>query len=179
MTGLVCNDVINMTEKQIKAWVLGRLPDDWFTEQPDIEVDRDEIVVVGRIPQPAIDDSDPEDRAVADRSRIEAWREETRKTRIGIARQAEASLDRTISWGARCGDEEAMFTGLAVPAMTRLRMPERKVLDTLIAAGVARSRSDALAWCVKLVAERQEEWLADLRDAISRVHEVRSQGPVG
>lgn len=164
-----------MTENEIKAWVAGRLPDGWFTEPPDIEVDTDEIVVIGRLPEPAL--AGDEERALADRSRIEAWREETRPARVSIARQAEARLDRTISWGARCGDQEALFTTLAVPAMTRLRMPERKVLDTLIASGVARSRSEALSWCVKLVAERQEEWLAELREAITRVREVRSQGP--
>jgi hypothetical protein len=61
--------------------------------------------------------------------------------------------------------------------MTRLRMPERHVLDTLVEAGVARSRSHALAWCVRLVAERQEEWLGGLRDALAQVRKVRSEGP--
>jgi len=168
-----------MTEKELRAWVIGHLSDDWFIEQPEIQIDRDEILVVGRIPQPSLEDGDADDRAIADRSRIESWREETRSARIAIAQQAEAAFDTPISWGARCGDEAKTFTTVSVPAMTRLRMPERKVLDTLIAAGVARSRSDALAWCVKLVAERQEDWLAELRDAISRVHEVRSHGPVG
>jgi hypothetical protein len=61
--------------------------------------------------------------------------------------------------------------------MTRLRMPERRVLDTLVDSGVARSRSHALAWCVRLVAEKQDEWLSGLRDALSHVEEVRKQGP--
>ena len=61
--------------------------------------------------------------------------------------------------------------------MTRLRMSERRVLDTLIDSGVARSRSHALAWCVRLVAERQEDWLKDLRDALKKVEEVRGEGP--
>jgi hypothetical protein len=61
--------------------------------------------------------------------------------------------------------------------MTRLRMSERRVLDTLIESGVARSRSHALAWCVRLVAGRQEEWLKDLRDALRKVEEVRGEGP--
>ena len=51
--------------------------------------------------------------------------------------------------------------------MTRLRQPERQVLDTLVDAGVARSRSDALAWSVRLVGEHADEWLAKLRDAMS------------
>ncbi|MGZ4150277.1 MAG: hypothetical protein ACXVQJ_09580, partial [Actinomycetota bacterium] len=69
------------------------------------------------------------------------------------------------------------FTTLSVPAMTRLRMPERRVLDTLVDAGVARSRSHALAWCVRLVAERQEDWLRDLREALKQVEQVRGEGP--
>jgi hypothetical protein len=94
-----------------------------------------------------------------------------------IARQAERALRRTVSWGATCGDQRVLFTTVSAPAMTRLRLPERQVLDTLIAAGVARSRSDALAWCVRLVAEKQDDWLADLREAIEKVHEVRGKGP--
>ena len=70
-----------------------------------------------------------------------------------------------------------LFTHIAVPVMTRLRQPERQVLDTLVDAGVARSRSDALAWSVKLVGEHAEEWLTKLRDAMSEVDELRTQGP--
>jgi hypothetical protein len=61
--------------------------------------------------------------------------------------------------------------------MTRLRMQERAVLDTLISGGVARSRSEALAWCVRLVAQHQGEWLGELESALAKVHEVRDQGP--
>jgi len=169
-----------IAQKDITAWVIGRIPDGWFTEAPEVLVDREEIQVIGRLPQPSLPEgSDEEDRATADRSRIESWREETRKARIAIARQAEATLDRTVSWGARCGEQSMMFTTLSVPVMTRLRLRERQVLDTLIEAGVARSRSEALAWCVRLVAENEEEWLRELREALQRVHEVRRQGPEG
>jgi hypothetical protein len=61
--------------------------------------------------------------------------------------------------------------------MTRLRQPERLVLDTLVDAGVARSRSDALAWCVRLVGEHEDSWLTDLREALRTVEQVRSGGP--
>lgn len=167
-----------LTQKEASAWVAGRIPDEWFVEAPEVRTDRDEIMVIGRLAQPSLtEDADDTDRETADRSRIEAWREETRKVRMRIARQAEESLERTISWGARCGDVGFLFTTLTVPVITRLRLPERQVLDTLIDAGVARSRSEALAWCVKLVGEKQEEWLSDLREAIQHVHEVRRQGP--
>jgi len=42
---------------------------------------------------------------------------------------------------------------------------------------VARSRSDALAWCVRLVGRHQEDWIASLRDALVGVEEARARGP--
>ena len=70
-----------------------------------------------------------------------------------------------------------LFTHVAAPVMTRLRQPERMVLDTLVDAGVARSRSHALAWCVRLVRQHEGDWLAELREAMHTVDEVRSKGP--
>jgi len=95
-----------------------------------------------------------------------------------IAREAERRFRRKVSWGVRIGDDEALFTTLSVPVMTRLRMREREVLDTLVDSGVARSRSHALAWCVKLVADHQGEWLKDLQEALVAVQKVRAAGPV-
>jgi hypothetical protein len=82
-----------------------------------------------------------------------------------------------VAWGATCGEDEEVFTNLSVPVMTRLRMTERRVLDTLVDAGVARSRSDALAWCVRLVREHEEAWIQQLRDALVHVQQVRAEGP--
>jgi hypothetical protein len=61
--------------------------------------------------------------------------------------------------------------------MTRLRQAERQVLDTLVDSGVARSRSEALAWCVRLVGEHADQWLTDLRTAMGSVDELRQRGP--
>jgi hypothetical protein len=97
--------------------------------------------------------------------------------RMRIADEAERRFGRKVSWGATCGDLRLTFTTLSTPAMTRLRMSERRVLDTLVDAGVARSRSHALAWCVRLVADKQDEWLADLRKALEGVEAVRREGP--
>ena len=96
---------------------------------------------------------------------------------MAIARKHSGASGGTVSWGAKIGDRGALFTHLAVPVMTRLRQPQREVLDTLVNAGVARSRADALKWCVKLVGEHTEEWLSDLRSAMEHVHAVRDQGP--
>ncbi len=163
----------------IAAWFEGRLPSDWTSvDTPVIEVDREEITVTIAIEAPGLaDDADDSARAEAAAGRMSAFREDTRDQRIAIAREAEARFDRKVSWGVRVGDRSALFTHLAVPAMTRLRQPERQVLDTLIAAGVARSRSDALAWCVRLVGRNTDEWLEKLRDAIDDVERVRGEGP--
>ena len=153
---------------EITGWFVGRLPDEWFLEAPEVTVDREEILVVGRIAGP---------EAGAELGRAKRFREDTRDARMLIAMEAEERFGRKVSWGVRAGDERYLFTHLAVPVMTRLRQSERVLLDTLIDAGVARSRSDALAWCVRLVEKHQGEWIAQLRDALVHVEEVRRQGP--
>lgn len=159
-----------MEEQEIRSWFVGRLPDGWFTETPEVTVDREEILVVGRIDSP---------EAGAELGRVKRFREETREARIGIAEEAEHRFGRKVSWGVRVGDQCFLFTHLAAPVMTRLRQSERVLLDTLIDGGVARSRSDALAWCVRLVDKHQGEWVQQLRDALVHVGEVRRQGPGG
>ena len=163
---------------ELQGWFAGRLPGDWFSEAPDVQTDRDEILVVGTLSQPELPaDASSETRAAALGSRIAGFREDTRSQRMRIADEAQHRFGRRVSWGASCGDRRVLFTTVALPAMTRLRMPERRVLDTLVDSGVARSRSHALAWCVKLVAERQDEWLKDLRTALHQVEQVRAEGP--
>lgn len=181
---------------QIRGWLTGRLPTDWFTTAPEITVDREEVTVVGRIERPGIaaeaadpaaaeaattssDNSDisAAEQSAAEAGRIASFRESTRDARIRIARELEHQTGRKVAWGAQCGDTRLLFTTMSVPVMTRLRQPERRVLDTLVDAGVARSRSDALAWCVKLVGQHSDEWLSDLRTALRSVEEVRGRGP--
>ncbi|MDD7937700.1 hypothetical protein PHK61_04605 [Actinomycetospora lutea] len=163
----------------LAGWLAGRLPDGWFTGAPVVTTDREEILVVGELPAPTLDEgADEAARTAAARGRIERFREETRGERMEVARQAEHRYGRKVAWGARIGDVEELFTTLSVPVMTRLRQPERLVLDTLVDAGVARSRSDALAWAVALVGEHAGSWLEDLRGAMSAVDELRTKGPV-
>jgi hypothetical protein len=163
--------------KAAVGWFAGRIPDGWFTEVPTVTYDREEILVVGRLPVPELGDADAETRLAAVRARAEAFREETRAARMAIADAAEARFRRKVAWGVEVGDETMLFTSLSVPVMTRLRMQERAVLDTLVDASVARSRSDALAWCVRLVAQHEGDWIARLRDALVAVEQVRSEGP--
>jgi hypothetical protein len=157
------------------AWLAGRLPSDWFTGEPTITVDREEITVVGGLSAP--EGVEGESAEAAAHGRIGRFREETREARMKIADEAEARYGRKIAWGASIGDTRVLFTHLAVPAMTRLRQDERRVLDTLVDAGVARSRSDALAWCVRLVGEHTDEWLTGLRSAMEDVDKLRKEGP--
>lgn len=159
----------------VSGWLSGRLPDDWFEGPPEVQIDRDEIVIVGTLPAPEVRDG--EDAREAEIGRISRFRESTREHRMKIAREAERRYDRKVAWGAKAGETRAMFTSLSVPVMTRLRQPERQVLDTLVESGVARSRADALAWCVKLVGRNADEWLTDLREALQAVQRVRGQGP--
>jgi hypothetical protein len=162
----------------VNAWFAGRLPDEWFVGEPTVTVDREEIVVVGELAAPdGGDGADEAGASAAAQGRIGRFREETRDARMRIADEAEARYGRKVAWGAAIGDTRVLFTHLAVPVMTRLRHDERRVLDTLVDAGVARSRSDALAWCVRLVGEHTDDWLSGLRDAMENVANLRADGP--
>ena len=168
---------VDSTEK-IRGWLAGRLPEDWFTEPPEIIVDREEITIVGRLAAPVTaDDASDAEVAAAAAGRIKEFRERTREQRIGIARELEHRTGRKVAWGAAVEDRRELFTTLSVPVMTRLRQTDRQVLDTLVDAGVARSRSEALAWCVRLVGKNADAWLAELRDAMQSVQRVRESGP--
>jgi hypothetical protein len=171
---------------QIRGWFLERIPDGWFTGEPEVIVDREEITIVGQLPAvPAGEQEPAAGNAEAGESEADAiaagrgrrFREQTRDARIGLAREAELRFGRRVSWGVLTEGRKVMFTTLSVPVMTRLRQAERRVLDTLVEAGVARSRSDALAWCVRLVGEHEDSWLSALRDALRQVEQVRSEGP--
>ena len=219
--------------EQIRGWLTGRLPNDWFEGVPEILVDREEITVIGHLPSQgalaaaaggqaaqakgaaakgtaakgtaakgaaakgtaakgaANGIAAAKGTATAERAgerpgaeaeaaaigRSRRFREQTRDARIEIAREAEHTFGRKVSWGVVCDNYKVMFTTLSIPVMTRLRQPERRVLDTLVDAGVARSRSDALAWCVRLVGEHEDSWLSDLREALRHVEQVRAEGP--
>ena len=156
----------------LAAWLHGRLPSDWYAGDAEVSVDREEIVVTGELPP-----VEGEDSPAAAQGRISRFRETTRAERITIALEAEARYGRKVAWGARLGDTRALFTHLSVPVMTRLRQPQRQVLDTLVDAGVARSRSEALAWAVDLVGQHTDAWLAGLREAMAEVDKLRTQGP--
>ena len=174
-----------ITEEQqqaVSGWFSGRLPEEWKAESPRVTVDREEITVVLTVDDPELGGEGESEvtemaRAEARAGRARGGREDTREARMKIAREAQHRFERTVSWGLRVGDHEELWTHVAAPVMTRLRQPQRRVLDTLVEAGVARSRADALAWCVRLVGQHEGDWLAELREAMTAVDDVRRKGP--
>jgi hypothetical protein len=166
------------TRDEIKAWFAARQPDSWSKEPPEVTVDDEEIVVVVNLPEVEVaEGGSPDAMAAAREARTERFREESRDQRMRIAAEAERRFRRKVSWGAACGDQSRLYTTLSMPVMTRLRMRERSVLDTLVDSGVARSRSEALAWCVRLVGKHQSDWIEELREALVRVEAARAKGP--
>ena len=170
--------ITNEALERVRGWFVGRLPEEWRSTPPEITVDREEITVVLTVTDVDLPDgSSAAERDEARAGRTKAFREDTRGRRIEIAREAEHRFERKVSWAVRVGDRTELFTHVAAPTMTRLRQPERRVLDTLVEAGVARSRAEALAWCVKLVGQHESDWLGELQEAMSRVADVRTKGP--
>ena len=167
--------ITNEALERVRGWFTGRLPEEWRGDGWTVTVDREEITLTLVIPD-VTGDSEAE-TTEARQGRAKAFREETRSQRMKIAREAEHRYDRKVSWGVQVGEHHELWTHVSAPVMTRLRQPQRLILDTLVDAGVARSRSEALAWCVRLVGQHEEEWLGELREAMSHVADVRSKGP--
>ncbi|MFV0260099.1 MAG: hypothetical protein ACK5PP_16810 [Acidimicrobiales bacterium] len=169
---------------QAASWFTDQIPDQWFDAPIDVRCDRDEIVVTGRLADPGSDDPGPAGSTTPGSAgsgdhvaRIEQFREQTRSQRLANADVGQQRWRRVVSWGAECGPVTVRFSNVAVPVMTRLRFDVRQVLDTLIDAGVARSRSEAMAWCVRQVGDHQSEWIERLRDAMIEVERIRNEGP--
>lgn len=151
----------------VRSWLSANLPADWVDGGLEVLVDNDEILVILPVP----------DGSGGGAEQIAAFREATRGERMALADEAEERFGRKVSWGCCCAGEQQIFTAVSVPVMTRLRFSERATLDTLIDAGLARSRSEALAWCVRLVGAKEEAWIAELRQAFEAVVAVRDLGP--
>lgn len=169
------HDPVDVSTETLRSWFAGNLPDDWFTSPVDVVFDRDEIVITGDLPMPKLAKGDDKELAASERTK--AFREDTREQRMAIADRAQHKFERHVSWAVTCGDAHTAFTMASVPVMSRLHIDERQTLDTLIDAGVARSRSEAVAWAVRLVADNEDEWIGRLRDVMAEVDKVREEGP--
>ena len=155
--------------EELSSWFGAALPTGWFADGPHVRFDSDEILITGDLGEPGA--------GLDHEQQIVAFREATREQRMEIADRAQAQFRRIVSWGVECGGAQVLFTTVNAPAMTRLRLDERAVLDSLIEGGVARSRSEALAWCVRLVGQHEGDWIAELADAVDAVKRVRNEGP--
>lgn len=166
---------------QVAAWFEAHVPSDWFTGPLRVDADRDEVVITGVIEDVVLPEGpgalSAQDHRTMVAARIISFREATRTQRVAIAARVEASLGRKVSWAVECNGYRETFTNVSAPVMTRLRFAERQVLDTLVDASVARTRSEALAWCVRLVGQHQDDWIRELRDAMVHVEQVRAKGP--
>jgi len=170
--------ITNEAQERVRGWFTGRVPEAWQHAPVDVVVDREEIVVgltLGDVDLP--EGTSDAEAAEARAGRTKAFREDTRTQRMSIAEEAQRRFERTVSWQVTVGGRTELFTHVSAPVMTRLRQPQRQVLDTLVEAGVARSRSEALGWCVRLVAQHEDDWLSELRQAMSGVADVRAKGP--
>lgn len=147
----------------IDEWLAPRIPAHWQVAGVEAVADQDEILIVIDLGEREVD--------------VRLFRESTRDERVVLAAGIESAFGRKVSWGAKCHGSFVLFTTLSVPVMTRLRLPERQVLDTLIDGGLARTRSEALAWCVRLVGDNEKEWIGELREAFRAVESVREKGP--
>ena len=135
---------------EIKGWVAGRVPADWYEGAPEVTADREEILVIGKLTQTTVEGNEDAQKAAA-AGRVKQHREDTREKRMAISNEAARRFERPISWGVKIGDKTFLFTHLSIPVMTRLRQKERQVLDSLVdaaspAAAAKRSRGASGSW---------------------------------
>jgi Arc/MetJ-type ribon-helix-helix transcriptional regulator len=174
--------ITNEMNDRVRGWFTGRVPESWQAAPVTVSVDREDVIVTLALPDVDLPGGDPDGASdavleEARAGRTKAFREDTRAQRVEIAREAEHRFERSVSWQVSVGGRTELFTHVSAPVMTRLRQPQRQVLDTLVEAGVARSRSEALGWCVRLVGRHEDDWLAELREAMASVADVRAKGP--
>src|SRR5215472_4414045 len=98
----------NADLSQIQGWFAGRLPDGWYSGV-DVSIEDDQIVVLGKLSEEGLPAEDSAKEGFA-AGRIGRFREETRGSRIGIAREAEERFGKHVTWGATLGGVTKRFT---------------------------------------------------------------------
>jgi hypothetical protein len=164
-----------LNTQEIQRWLQERLPAQLLAGTPEVSVYDDEVVLLLPIATDSAEAAAGDDTREAGLRQIGRRREETRRLRIQIAQELQEIVGRPVAWGMRVGDTSALFTTRSAPVMTRLGRAERDVLDTLVAAGVADTRSSALAYTVRAFAAEHADWLAEVRTAIEQVDQVRAR----
>lgn len=165
-----------MKTSELQRWLQERLPAGLAAGPPEVAEYDDEVVITIPLVVEGLDAGLPaDDRRQAEGQLIVQRREETRPLRMKLARELQSRLGRPVAWGMRAGGSDALFTTRSAPVMTRLGRAEREVLDTLVAAGVADTRSSALAYTVRAFAAEHADWLAEVREALVHVEQVRAR----
>src|SRR5688500_4680259 len=72
------------TAEEVKGWLTGRLPKEWFSGAPEVRMDEDEIWVIGALPDVQAPGGGDAVKA-AQEGAIQRFREGTRDERIKIA----------------------------------------------------------------------------------------------
>lgn len=156
-----------MDEQALQTWLQSRLPPEVLAAPPELSFYEDELVIVLCAAASA--------GAPAEHELIDRLRKQTRPLRVRLAREIQAATGLPVAWGLRVGATEELFTSRSAPVMTRLGRAERELLDTLVAAGVAETRSAALGYVVRAFAREHADWLAEMRTALDQVRLVRAR----
>jgi hypothetical protein len=160
--------------QELSRWLLSQLPASVAGGNPEITIEADELLIILNL---NTDSLKGEGEALRKREQelIERQRSETRKLRIQLGRHLEQISGCVVSWGMRAGGTVQRFTMNTATVMTRLSAPERQVLDTLIAANVANTRSAALAYVVRTFAAEHQDWLNRVQEAARHMANLRTQ----
>ena len=150
------------------------LPATVLAESPEIIEDDDELLIVLNLGTAGVT-GEADARKQSEQEQIDRRRDETKSTRIRIGNRLGRATGKAVSWGMKVGDTRQLFTDNTSPVMTRLSRPERQVLDTLIAAGVANTRSAALGYIVRVFGEEHQDWLNEVQNAMSHVASLRDK----
>lgn len=164
-----------MQQDELVPWLTAQLPQELLGAAPEVSLYDDELIVMLHPRQPNPPAANADEQRSQERALIVQLREASRPLRMRIAETLQQRLQRPVAWGMRIGQSEELFTARTVPVMTRLDRRERDVLDTLVAAGVAETRSAALAYCVRVFANEHHDWLQEVRGVIAQVQQVRAK----
>jgi hypothetical protein len=162
---------------EIKSWLLEQLPSSVLASDPEINIESDELLVILHVAVDSVT-GEGEARAQSERALIDRLRTETRALRIHLGRSINRTYGMIVSWGMQAGETLQRFTSnTTVPVMTRLTRTERHVLDTLIAANIANTRSTALSYIVRTFAAEHRDWLNEIQGVARHMARLRKQVP--
>lgn len=161
--------------QELAQWLCGQLPASVLGNDPEVTIDADELLIILTLETEMFVDEGEATRRRAEQELVERLRSQTRQLRIQLGRHLERTYGCAVSWGMRAGETLELFTPNTAPVMTRLSRQERQVLDTLIAANIAHTRSAALSYIVRLFAAEHQEWLNTVQQAVQQMTSLREQ----